>query len=218
MTKLESNKELDLVRKLRDGDSAAFDLLFEQYSSKLYYFVNKYLNQKEESEEIVQDVFLNLWKHKKEIRSGEAFKSYLYKIASNLIRNYFVKKQVREKHKQLIAQEYLMASDPETVEPDYESVIKRVGQLIDQLPEKRREIFLLSRKEGLDIAEIARYLGISESTVKNQISSAIAFLKGEVKREGLSGLLCLALFCRQEPVGLRPFAGFFLSPSEDEVK
>ncbi|MDD4193214.1 MAG: sigma-70 family RNA polymerase sigma factor, partial [Mangrovibacterium sp.] len=87
MTKLESNKELDLVRKLRDGDSAAFDLLFEQYSSKLYYFVNKYLNQKEESEEIVQDVFLNLWKHKKEIRSGEAFKSYLYKIASNLIRN-----------------------------------------------------------------------------------------------------------------------------------
>jgi RNA polymerase sigma-70 factor (family 1) len=196
LTRLKSNKELELVRKLRDGDSSAFDLLFEQYSSKLFYFVNKYLNVREESEEIVQDVFLNLWKHKKEIRSGEAFKSYLYKIALNNIRNYFIKKQVQEKHKQLIAQEYLLESDSDIEEPDYESVIKQVDQLIEQLPEKRREIFLLSRKEGLDISEIAKYLGISESTVKNQISSAIAFLKREVKKGGLSCSLFLALFYR----------------------
>jgi len=196
LTKLKSNQELELVRNLRNGDSSAFDLLFGQYSSKLFYFVNKYLNSREESEEIVQDVFLNLWKNKKEIRSEEAFKSYLYKIALNNIRNYFIKKQVREKHKQLIAQEYLIESDANTDEPDYESVIKQVDQLIGQLPEKRREIFLLSRKEGLDISEIAQYLGISESTVKNQISSAIAFLKGEVKKGGLSGLLYFALFYR----------------------
>lgn len=196
LTKLKSNKELELVRKLRDGDSSAFDLLFEQYSSKLFYFVNKYLNVREESEEIVQNVFLNLWKHKKEIRSEEAFKSYLYKIALNNIRNYFIKKQVQEKHKQLIVREYLIESYSNTDEPDYESVIKRVDLLIDQLPEKRREIFLLSRKEGLDISEIAKYLGISESTVKNQISSAIAFIKGEAKKKGLSSLLYLTLFYR----------------------
>lgn len=196
MTKLKSNKELELIRKLRNGDSSAFDLLFGQYSSKLFYFVNKYLNVKEESEEIVQDVFLNLWKHKKEIRSEGAFKSYLYKIALNNIRNYFIKRQVQEKHKQLIAQEYLIESDSGTDEPDYESVIKQVGQLIEQLPEKRREIFLLSRKEGLDISEIAKYLGISESTVKNQISSAILFLKREVKKGGFSGALFFALFYR----------------------
>ena len=194
MTKLKLNKELELVRKLRNGDSSAFDLLFEKYSSKLFYFVNKYLNVREESEEIVQDVFLNLWKHKKEIRSEEAFKSYLYKIALNNIRNYFIKKQVREKHKQLIAQEFLFESDSD--EPDYESVIKQVDRLIAQLPEKRREIFLLSRKEGLDISEIAKYLGIAESTVKNQISSAISFLKQEAKKSGLSGSLFFALFYR----------------------
>jgi RNA polymerase sigma-70 factor (family 1) len=189
---LELDNELDLVRNLRNGDSFAFELLFKQYSGKLFYFVNKYLNVKEESEEIVQDVFLNLWKHKKEIRSEEAFKSYLYHIALNNIRNYFNRKQVQEKHKQLIAQEYLI--DSEIDDPNYESVIKRVDQLIEQIPEKRREIFLLSRKEGLDVSEIAQYLGISESTVKNQISSAIAFLKGEVKKEGLPGLLYLVLF------------------------
>ena len=196
MTKLKSNKELELVRKLRDGDSSAFDLLFEQYGGKLFYFVNKYLNVREESEEIVQDVFLNLWKHKKEIRSEEAFKSYLYKIALNNIRNYFIKKQVQEKHKQLIAQKYLIENDSDIDESDYEFVIKQVDQLIEQLPKKRREIFLLSRKEGLDISEIAEYLGISESTVKNQISSAIAFLKGEAKKRGLSSLLYLTLFYR----------------------
>lgn len=196
MTTLKSNNEPELVRKLKDGDSSAFDLLFVGYSSKLFCFVNKYLNLKEESEEIVQDVFLNLWKHRKEIRSEEAFKSYLYKIALNNIRNYFVKKQVREKHKQLIAQEYLIDSDKD--EPDYEAVMKQVDRLISLLPQKRREIFLLSRKEGLDTSEIATYLGISESTVKNQISSAIGFLKAEAKKKGLSGLLYLFLFLSSE--------------------
>ena len=196
MIKLKSDKELEseLVRRLRTGDSLAFDLLFEKYSSKLFYFVNKHLNVKEESEEIVQGVFLNLWEHKKELRSEGAFKSYLYKIALNSIRNYFIKKQVQEKHKQLIAQEYLIESDADTDELDYESVVKQVDQLIDQLPEKRREIFLLSRKEGLDISEIANYLGISESTVKNQISSAISFLKREIKESGLSMALFFAFF------------------------
>lgn len=194
MTNLKANRELEWIRKLRGGDSAAFDFLFQQYSGKLFYFVQKYLNVKEESEEIVQDVFLKLWKHKKEIRSEEAFKSYLYKIALNNIRNYFNKKQVQEKHKQLIAQEYLFESHSDAGELDYESVMKRVDRLIELLPAKRQEIFLLSRKEGLDIAEIATYLGISESTVKNQITSAIAFLKTEVKKGGLSDSLFLSLF------------------------
>ncbi|MBN2638264.1 MAG: RNA polymerase sigma-70 factor [Bacteroidales bacterium] len=196
MKKIELNRELELVRKLRAGDASAFELLFEQYSGKLFHFVNTHLDIKEESEEIVQDVFLSLWRHKKDIKSPEAFKSYLYKIALNNIRNYFIKKQVKERHKQLIAQEYLIKSELFADESDYESLIKQVDLLIQRLPAKRREIFLLSRKEGLDIAEIASYLKISESTVKNQISSAIAFLKQEAKKGGLSSTLLLALFYR----------------------
>ena len=187
---------IELVQKLRTGDTMAFELLFEQYASKLYYFVNKYLDDREESEEIVQNVFLSLWKHKKEIRSEEAFKSYLYKIALNNIRNYFNKKHIQEKHKQQLAQEYLFENRSDEDEVDYAQVIRQVDQLIDQLPEKRREIFLLSRKEGLDVNEIADYLGITTSTVKNQISSANAFLKKEAQKKGLSGLLYLALFCQ----------------------
>ncbi len=196
MTKSKSYNESELVARLKDGDPKAFEILFDQYSSKLYHFVNKYLDNKEESEEIVQDVFLNLWRHKKEIRSIEAFKSYLYKIALNNIRNFFTKKHVREKHKQLIAQEYLFTNESDAEKLNYEKVIRKVDELIEQLPEKRREIFLLSRKEGLDISEISKYLGISESTVKNQITSAVSFLKGEVKKRGLSSSLFLALFYR----------------------
>lgn len=196
MTKSKSYNESELVARLKDGDPKAFEILFDQYSNKLYHFVNKYLDNKEESEEIVQDVFLNLWRHKKEIRSIEAFKSYLYKIALNNIRNFFTKKHVREKHKQLIAQEYLFANESEPEKLNYEKVIRKVDELIEQLPKKRREIFLLSRKEGLDISEISKYLGISESTVKNQITSAVSFLKGEVKKRGLSSSLFLALFYR----------------------
>ncbi|WP_430974183.1 RNA polymerase sigma factor [Sunxiuqinia rutila] len=192
----QANNELELIQKLKNGDSAAFDALFTLYASKLFNFVNKYLDLKEEAEEIVQDVFLNLWKHKKEIRSEKAFKSYLYQIALNNIRNYFNKKLVQEKHKQLIAQNYLFEKESDANELDYESVIKKVDQLIDQLPPKRKEIFLLSRKEGLDISEIANYLNISEATVKNQITSAVAFLKKAAQESGLSNSLFLVLFYR----------------------
>ncbi len=196
MTNKQSNNEFELIQKLKAGDSAAFETLFGLYAGKLFYFVNKYLDLKEEAEEIVQDVFLNLWKHKKEIRSEKAFKSYLYQIALNNIRNYFNKKLVQEKHKQLIAQNYLFEKESDADELDYESVIKKVDQLIDQLPPKRKEIFLLSRKEGLDISEIANYLNISEATVKNQITSAVAFLKKAAKESGLSNSLFLVLFYR----------------------
>ncbi|SFF12050.1 RNA polymerase sigma factor [Sunxiuqinia elliptica] len=194
MTNRQPNNELELIQKLKAGDSAAFETLFGLYAGKLFYFVNKYLDLKEEAEEIVQDVFLNLWKHKKEIRSEKAFKSYLYQIALNNIRNYFNKKLVQEKHKQLIAQNYLFEKEADADELDYESVIKKVDQLINQLPPKRKEIFLLSRKEGLDISEIANYLNISEATVKNQITSAVAFLKKAAKETGLSNTLFLVLF------------------------
>lgn len=194
MTNKQSNNEFELIQKLKAGDSAAFEILFGLYAGKLFYFVNKYLDLKEEAEEIVQDVFLNLWKHKKEIRSEKAFKSYLYQIALNNIRNYFNKKLVQEKHKQLIAQNYLFEKESDADKLDYESVIKKVDQLIDQLPPKRKEIFLLSRKEGLDISEIANYLNISEATVKNQITSAVAFLKKAAKESGLSNSLFLVLF------------------------
>ncbi len=196
MTNRQPNNEFELIQKLKAGDSAAFETLFGLYAGKLFYFVNKYLDLKEEAEEIVQDVFLNLWKHKKEIRSEKAFKSYLYQIALNNIRNYFNKKLVQEKHKQLIAQNYLFEKASDADELDYESVIKKVDQLIDQLPSKRKEIFLLSRKEGLDISEIANYLNISEATVKNQITSAVAFLKKAAKESGLSNSLFLVLFYR----------------------
>ena len=196
MTNRQPNNEIELIQKLKAGDSAAFETLFGLYAGKLFYFVNKYLDLKEEAEEIVQDVFLNLWKHKKEIRSEKAFKSYLYQIALNNIRNYFNKKLVQEKHKQLIAQNYLFEKESDADELDYESVIKKVDQLIDQLPPKRKEIFLLSRKEGLDISEIANYLNISEATVKNQITSAVAFLKKAAKESGLSNSLFLVLFYR----------------------
>ena len=196
MTNRQPNNEFELIQKLKAGDSAAFEILFGLYAGKLFYFVNKYLDLKEEAEEIVQDVFLNLWKHKKEIRSEKAFKSYLYQIALNNIRNYFNKKLVQEKHKQLIAQNYLFEKASDADELDYESVIKKVDLLIDQLPSKRKEIFLLSRKEGLDISEIANYLNISEATVKNQITSAVAFLKKAAKESGLSNSLFLVLFYR----------------------
>ncbi|TKG95760.1 RNA polymerase sigma-70 factor [Puteibacter caeruleilacunae] len=185
-----------LVQRFREGDPIAFEKLFDQYSQKLYGFVQSYLKNIQESEEITQDVFYKLWINRSYLKSDEAFKSYLFKVALNNIRAYFNRKNTEEKHKQLVAQEFILLADSSADEMEYSAVMKLVDQIIDQMPAKRREIFLLSRKEGLDINEISNHLNLSESTVKNQLTNAIAFLKDEVKKNNLSSYLFFMLFYR----------------------
>ncbi|MCL3782074.1 RNA polymerase sigma-70 factor [Prolixibacteraceae bacterium JC049] len=184
---------LDVVRRFRKGDDVAFKQLFEFYSTRLYGFVFKLIKDDSESEEIVQDVFFKIWKHREEIRTDEAFKSYLFKIALNNIRNYFTRLQKEEHHKQEIVREYLLNTEEDGKQISYNEAMKKVDELIELLPEKRREIFLMSRKEGLSILEIAKYLNLSEATVKNQITSAMNFLREEAKKHDFGIYLFLLL-------------------------
>ena len=189
-----NTREIELVQKMRKGDSNAFEDLYDLYSVKLYRFVNSYLGIKADSEEIVQDVFCGLWDHKSELKSVSAFRSYLYTIAFNRVKNFFAKKRVEERHKQKIAVEFILQNEQEAQEVDYDKVMSHVDQLIDSLAPRQREVFLLSRKEGLSIDEIASYLNISPSTVKNQIHSAISNIKEKAMKSGMVEFLFFLLF------------------------
>lgn len=186
-----------LIPSVRKGDHYAFNQLFHKYGPSLFSFVVSVLKDESDAEEVVQDVFLKIWEKRRELDSSLSFKSYLFTIALNTTKNRYRKKLQAEKYKQDLALElnFDQASDFDAIE--YRNLLDYVDKIIEKLPPSRREIFILSKKDGLKNPEIAKLLNISEQTVKNQLVSAMKFLRSESAREGNElGLLFFLLFYR----------------------
>lgn len=171
--------EKELLKKLREGDSFAFEVLFYKYRNKVKGFAVKIIPSKIDFEEIVQEVFVKVWINKESINPEKDFQSYLFSIAKNLILDH-LKSAVNRKlyfigeHFQ---QDLFIEDNPESLLID--AAEEKLQKLIMEIPERRREIFLLSRFEGLSYRQIAEKLNISENTVDSQIRNALAFLRKE---------------------------------------
>lgn len=180
-----------LVKELTDGNILAFNTLFRKYGSRLYRFANGYFKSKEESEELVQEVFTRIWEKRSELKEELSFKSYLFTIAFNIIRQHFkTKLRLSEYLKKEVNDLDLQTTD----KVSYDSLNQYISKLVDQLPDRRREIFVMSRFRGLSIKEIAAELNISHKTVENQLTAALKFLRTNLNKEGISAILFFALF------------------------
>jgi RNA polymerase sigma-70 factor (family 1) len=169
--------DYNLVRLLQKGNVAAFDTLFEVYSPKLFGFAMKYFKNEGDSEELVQDVFVQVWEHRQSLKSELSFKSYLFTIALNQIRKHFNKKAIFLRYLESLRQDPELTYN-ETIQNDYyESTLQQVNLIIEQMPPRRREIFLKSKLEGRSSKEVAAELNISAGTVDNQVSEALRFIR-----------------------------------------
>lgn len=186
--------EQELISLLRSGSQFAFERLFENYSQKLYRFSLSYLKSETEAEEIVQDVFLKLWENRDKLRNETSFQSYLFTIAFNDIRKNFNKKARDERYRTEIF-DFLSDENPSIeTNPDFETLVVKLESLIDQMPDRRKEIFRKRKQEGKAIRDIAREMEISQKTVENQITEAMNFLKKEFGKDRISGLLFFYIF------------------------
>jgi len=187
-------EDQSLVQLLQKGNVAAFDSLFEVYSPKLYGFALKYFKNKTEAEELVQEVFVKVWENRQALKSELSFKSYLFTIALNRIRKYFNKKATSLRYLESLRTEPEFNESQAVHDEDFESVIKEINFIIDQMPPRRREIFMKSKLEGKSSKEIATELNISAGTVDNQVSEALRFIRSQLKPENLEILLFAVLF------------------------
>ncbi len=186
-----------LVSLLKGDDHHAFDQLFHKYGTPLYLFLKSILKNEADSEEAVQDVFYKIWEKRKELDPSLSFKSYLFTIASNTAKKIYRKKLLEEKYKQEIAIELNLNQTIEHGEDDYKEMLGHIDLIIDKLPPSRRQIFILSKKDGLKNPEIAKILNISEQTVKNQLVTAQKFIRSEaIKNNQDLGFLFFLLFYR----------------------
>jgi RNA polymerase sigma-70 factor (family 1) len=186
-----------LVSAIKKDDHYAFDELFKKYGSSLFIFVMSIIKEKYWAEETVQDVFVKIWEKRKDLDPALSFKSYLFTIALNATKKIYRKKLQEEKYKQDIAFELHSDYITEIDVVEYKNLLEYVDGIIDKLPPSRREIFILSKKDGLKSTEIAERLNISEQTVKNQLVSAMKFLRSEAAQSNNEfGFLFFLLFYR----------------------
>lgn len=193
MTLNEHTSDYELVDKLRKGDLEAFDLIFKKYGDRLFGFALKYLKSKEETEGLVQDVFLKIWENRKNLKKESSLNSYLFTIAYHNMCKIFRKKQIHEKFKEEFG--FSMSGSINLEDQlEYKSTLEQVDQLIEKLPKKQRIIFVKSRKEGKSTREIAAEMNLAPGTVDNQISKALKFLRKNSSDNNFAILLFFAVF------------------------
>ena len=175
----------DLFNKIRQGDLAAFELLFKKYYVYLRLIAAHIVKNPDDAEEIVSDVFVKLWNNRKEIIISTSIKAYIIKAVQNTSINYLEKNKMASS-----LSESLTTFDCSMLSWDsdyplgqlYEKDIQEIMiRCINVLPEGCRKIFLLSRNEDLTYSDIARELRISVNTVKMQIKIALARLREALK-------------------------------------
>ena len=194
MKKDDFQTETELIASLQRGSVIAFEILFENYSQKLYRFSYSYLKSEAEAEDVVQEVFLKIWQNRSSLKTETSFQSYLFTIAFHAIQKSFNKKTRQQKF-QLDLFELLSAENSTLEEQlNFETLIARLDQLIEQLPTRRKEIFLKRKKEGISIQNIALEMGISEKTVENQITEAMHSLRKSFGGDKIAGKLFLFLY------------------------
>ncbi len=185
----DKNKTNYLVQKVKEGDTNSFDKLFTIYVNQLFGFVNGYLKMKEEAEEVVQEVFLNVWRGRKNLNPELSFKAYLLKIAYHKIIEHFELVNKKQAYKHYIIEESVEFTNDMDERLNYQMLLDKVENLINQLPPRQKEVLIKQKKDGLSVKEIASQLGISPKTVENHIREALINIKRELGIDNISSLL-----------------------------
>jgi RNA polymerase sigma-70 factor (family 1) len=168
-----------ITAAIQSGDRKQFELLFRDCYKPLCAFAYGFLRSKEESEEIVQSVFIHFWEKKGEISIDLSLKSYLYRSVRNAALNRLKHEKVKSQHV------VFMKSQGEMVSMAVENMAEqelqtRIREALNKLPEQCRIVFELSRFEELKYAEIAERLGISVKTVENQMGKALRIMREQL--------------------------------------
>ena len=188
--------ESGILKELKKGDHAAFEEIFERYSKPLFQFSLNYLKSKEAAEDIVQEVFIKIWNNRREIKTDTSFQSYLFTIALNSVRKYFNKiSRLNEIRHDILIDFSRMKSEFDD-RSDYQALLDKLDELIRQMPEKRREVFIKKKIEEKSLKEISEELNITTKTVEYHISEAMKFLKKEFEKLQVHGLIFFNLFIR----------------------
>jgi RNA polymerase sigma-70 factor (ECF subfamily) len=173
----------ELLERVRGSDSDAFRLLFERYQPIVFRQVMYQLHEADAAHDVVQETFVRIWDRRGSLRPGQSFLAYALRISGNLVRDAARHRAVREKHAGDVPPPARSEGDDPEEALALAMLEERIAGIVNtRLPERCREIFLLSRFEGKSHREIGELLGVSEKTVENQVNRALRVLRKRLQR------------------------------------
>jgi RNA polymerase sigma-70 factor (ECF subfamily) len=174
--------ERDLLERVQNSDLEAFELLFRRYQPVLFRSVMYQLRNAEAAHDIVQETFTRVWERRSSLKPGLSFIAYLFRISTNLVRDRQRHEGTRLKSREQVPLP-IPPPDADPVDSTQYSFLSDAVRraLKDDLPERCRMVFELSRLEGMTNREIAEQLRISEKTVENQITKALRILQRKLR-------------------------------------
>ncbi|MBA4165954.1 MAG: sigma-70 family RNA polymerase sigma factor [Chitinophagaceae bacterium] len=172
MNQTELYNEKDILFQIAGGDQSAFRRLVYHYSRQLGPFLTKFTKSKEEVEEIIQDIFLQIWMTRETLPSIGKFRNFLFVIARNHALNVLRKHLREDKHRKQWKMECITSAQVQTIEEDPSGNATIIQDAITQLPPQQQKVWLASRQDGKKYREIAQENNISPETVKKYIQYA----------------------------------------------
>ena len=169
--------EMQLLQQLITGDAESFRKIYECYQGKIFLFALRLTKSKSEAEEVVQEVFVRLWEKREKIKIEKSFNAYILTITKNLVLD-GLKKAAYDKTIQQKIYRNMRALQNTTIDSLIEKELTRLHQeAVDRLSPQKKIVFKLSREEELSYEEIAKKLGISKNTVRNQMSDSLKSIR-----------------------------------------
>lgn len=181
----------ELLQRLSEGDSVALETLIRDYYAVICRFAEKFLPDSSLAEDVAQESFIKLWRSGRTFDTLTALKAWLYTITRNgcldTIRN---RGRLNERHQRAAA------GEQEAMEPVLTEIIRAeslslIYRFVRDMPEKMRQVFLLSYREGMTVSEIATLLGWKVKAVKKQKYKALVALRGRFGRNASILLLLI---------------------------
>lgn len=169
-----------LVQRLHESDEAAFEEIYRLTHQKIFNFVLRYMQDRVVTRELTQLLFIRLWEKRQLISAEKPLEAQIYVIARNLVIDNLRKKARENKLAEGYAhlQQEVCFFTEETVL--FNNLREQFEAVVDSLPQKRREIFILNRQAGLTYQEIAHQLSISPKTVEVQMSKALKLVRAKL--------------------------------------
>ena len=179
---MKTDEMTELVERLKNGEEQAFIQLVDLYDRRLFGYALTLTNDHALAEDILQNVFLRTWENRKNLRITSSLQNYMFRS----VYNEFINQYKKNRSTMVLEQKYFEAFEKVVQshsEKSWEKVMGRITREIESLPPKCREVFLLSRKEGLTNLEISEYLKVSIKTVEAHLTKAFGVLRKELGAE-----------------------------------
>ena len=174
--------DFELISRIKEGDESAFRIVFDLYSSKLYAFSYRFLKEKEPCQEVVQEVFLNLWINRAKLDTQYPIAPYLYTITRRLTLNVLRKVATSQCAMNKMWLNVKKVSNETEEEVFLEDLSRFTEQVLSKMPKQQQLIFRMSRHQELSYDEIAEELNISRNTVKNHLVAALKTLRTQFNK------------------------------------